>query len=133
MFTTMGSVGEFESHWRKCDELKVKTTFFPVRPGKIVFPTQEYPQLKQFDLPRDDVSALARTGSKVNNRYILIDGCIDYVVYPNEVPHHQTRFVLEIDKRGPNDSFVLIDPANGTIQPQDVEIGINPTIGDDAD
>jgi hypothetical protein len=132
MFVSDGSVEKFNESWKKCNDVKSQEVTF-MRAGKTVFPEQEYQQGHRFDVPVNDLKLLESLIDNKMPKAILITGCIDYSFEAKQSEHHQTRFIFEIDKRGPNETFAFIDPRNGDLAAQQVAVEINPLIGDDAD
>lgn len=95
---------ELDAVWWECEQYRTKPLeergsgigIFPDQPGKLSFWVKMEPQ---------DVKRLSTGGAPV------LAGCIDYAG-GNNVRRHQTRFVYEIDKKGP-DGKSLIFTANG--------------------
>jgi hypothetical protein len=46
----------------------------------------------------------------------MIAGCVDYLFQFAE-GHHQTAFVYELDKAGPNGAMLKLDPNEGEMSP----------------
>ncbi len=62
---------------------------------------------------------------------MMIVGCFDYV-YPFSAIHHQTQFVYEVDRTGPNNTLLVISPI-GTTPQNEVQLMLNPQLAGDAD
>jgi hypothetical protein len=59
-------------------------------------------------------------------------GCIDYDG-DGGVVRHQTRFVYEIDKKGPDGQVLLLSPAAGNVAIADVMVNLNPQLAGNPD
>ena len=76
------------------------------------------------DLKR--LSASPQTGAPI------LAGCIDYA-FVGETKRHQTRFVYEIDKKGSNNTALILNPTEGDIPIPDVLVNINPMLAGNPD
>jgi hypothetical protein len=99
-----------------------------VKDGIPIFPNQESPMRVHFGMKADQVGKLKTFPISA----VVIYGCLDYL-FPIGDAHHQTRFFYEIDKKGPNQTFVKIDPDNPPIGVSAIDLAINPGVAGDAD
>jgi hypothetical protein len=101
-FITRGETrDEVQKGWGACDQAKLKSEN-EFLAGTAVFPGQDVTQLHVFHMSKDDVD-FDRAATE-QNRFMMapvIVGCVDYVFEKNN-RHHQTRFVFEVDRKGPD-------------------------------
>jgi hypothetical protein len=62
----------------------------------------------------------------------MIAGCVDYLFQFAE-GHHQTAFVYELEKPGPNGAVLRLDPNDGEMSPGALLLEINPGLAGNAD
>jgi hypothetical protein len=109
-----------------CNALKYKSV-----PGTAIFPGQKTPLNHIFTMNKETVAEWKKPPQS-SNRALMISGCIDYI-FGTETTHHQTRFIYELDKQGPNRGFLQILPVNGEIPINELALAVNPTLIKDAD
>jgi hypothetical protein len=127
-----GFANEYASSWSKCDSRRTEDDSV-MRLGKTVFPEQQSPDNYRIDIPINHIDQLEQFIDRGIPAAIIFSGCIDYSTISDKVRHHQTRFLFEIDKRDPNNSFLHFDPRKGDIPRDQVTLAINPNVPDDAD
>jgi hypothetical protein len=99
--------------------------------GFFLFPNESFKWTAFLLMPPPEVAEWksAAKGSLIP----IIAGCVDYqFVFSGE--HHTTKFVYELDKRGPPERpWITIDPNAGDIPGIDLELSRNQTMPWDAD
>jgi hypothetical protein len=132
------SEGEVRKGWGACERAKRK----PVGQflaGTAVFPGQDVPQAHVFTMSSEDIAKWkveyerAASEQKPFTMAPIIVGCVDYV-FEADNRHHQTRFVFEADRHGPDSfSFLAIDPNGGNVPLKEFALAKNPALADDPD
>jgi hypothetical protein len=96
--------------------------------GVTIFPDQEGFIRSGFGMKSDELGRLRKEPGTA----LVIAGCIDYL-FPTGPDHHETRFFYEIDRSGPNQTFLAIDIDHLPTGAGGLVIAINPGIAGDAD
>lgn len=109
----------------KCDETRSGET---VVGGITLFPNAPESEKVWMRMPTAEVMRLIGTPMTT----IMVTGCVDYQ-YEFGAGHHQTQFLYEVDKAGPNGTFLKIDPAEGDLPVSSVVLAVNPVLDDSAD
>jgi hypothetical protein len=129
---------EVRKGWGTCNKARLKPEG-QLLAGTAVFPGQEIPQATVFVMQPEDVRRWKAdydraTAEKTNfGSAAVIVGCVDYV-FEKTNQHHQTRFVYEVDRKGPDAvSFLAIDPAAGNVPVGSIALAKNPGLADDPD
>ncbi len=114
--------------WEQCDLFRA----MPLDQrgtGVTIFPDQSPPLNYAAQMEPDDFKRLSTI--PVNGTAVFA-GCIDYT-FARQDERHQTRFVYEVDKKGPNGSVLIISPADGDIPIENVILNINPLLAGNPD
>jgi hypothetical protein len=127
-FILTGLYDDVVDSWKDCDERR-KNPVSNIKEGKTIFPNQEGSQRGVFVWSPQHIERLKNLSLPAA---LMISGCIDYLFQSAE-QHHQTRFVYELDKKGPNQTFLRINPAEGDLPIESLALAINPAIHADAD
>jgi hypothetical protein len=109
--------------WERCEAFR-KQPLETRGSGVSIFPDQLMPAASWYKMAPVDVE---RLNSKPMNGTPTLAGCIDYA-FIGETRRHQTRFVYEVNKKGPNDAVLSINPGEGDISAPDVMLMINPAL-----
>jgi hypothetical protein len=119
---------ELDDIWTECEQFRTMSfenrgsglSIFPDQRGVIIYPTKMTP---------DDVKKLTVHSTIAAPTFA---GCVDYG-WGEAIIRHQTRFVYEIDKKGPDGSAKLFSAADGDIPIADVMVNINPVLSGNPD
>jgi len=96
--------------------------------GITLFPDETYIQPYNFVLDkREEWRLVHEKGTTV-----MIAGCVDYLL-ADGTGHHQTAYVFELDRSGPDGTIVLIDPKSVPIPQNQLLLEINPALTANAD
>ena len=126
-FTRSAAPVELARVWDQCDKFRVA----PLETrgsGISIFPDQPAHLAGWAAMPADDVKHL----NAQPNVAPTFAGCIDYA-FIGETGRHQTRFVYEVDKMGPNNSTIRIVPADGDVPASNVILNVNPVLAGNPD
>jgi hypothetical protein len=127
---TNGSATEAYAGYQVCDlsrELPPKAV-----PGRVIFPNQSAPHNHVFTMNGSNFQQW-RNWKEGQIAALIIAGCTDYFWGDSPV-HHQTRFIFELDKTGPdNKSFLMVPGMPGEISANELGLAINPDLTKDAD
>jgi hypothetical protein len=96
--------------------------------GVTIFPDEEAPLNEWFRMMPTGIIRLRENKKDV----AMIAGCVDYLFQFAE-SHHQTAFVYELDKAGPNGSVLILDPDDGDLPPSALLLEVNPALAGNAD
>jgi hypothetical protein len=114
--------------WAECDQFRVA----PLEArgsGISIFPEQQPWMFYNAIMVADDVK---RIGVLPISGAPTFAGCIDYG-WGGDATRHQTRFVYEIDKKGPDGSAIIFSPGDGDIPIADVIVNLNPLLAGNPD
>jgi hypothetical protein len=127
LFYATGDSLQTESHLRSCDALRNRGTLA----GAALFPNQEDQRNHAFTMDADGVKNW-RNGKSESPGALMVAGCIDYVSGA-DTTHHQTNFIYQLNRPGPNRTILPIDSAPGQIAASDLSLVANPYLARDAD
>lgn len=127
-FRSMHTLKELDDVWSECE--KFRTISFEMRGSGIsIFPEQQQWLLNTAAMVSDDVKKL---GVKPISGAPTFAGCIDYG-WGRDAIRHQTRFVYEIDKKGPDGNATMFSSEGGDIPIADVVVNLNPYLAGNPD
>jgi hypothetical protein len=127
LFVRSPDAHEVFDAWLECAEARKRDVSI-ARNGTTIFPNQTSPMSMWFRLTRFHVDRLTKEDAAT----MMLAGCIDYLA-PLSAEHHQTAFVYEVDRAGPNGSLLTLRGAEGEIPVSDVRLMINPGLAGNAD
>jgi len=113
--------------WSNCDDFR-KIPLELRWSGIAIFPDQRQELRARFKMLPEDVKRLQSEKSVVST----LAGCIDYS-FAGETTRHQTRFVYEIDKKGPTGAVAMLDPTEEEVEIPNVMINLNPLLAGNPD
>lgn len=126
IFSFVSKYSDINDVWDKCDQYRTiplanrgsGISIFPGEPGQLLGPVRMVP---------DDVK---RLGVQPTSGAPMLVGCVDY---GNDIPRHQTRFVYEIDKKGPNGLATFFSASGGNISIPDIIVNVSPILAGNPD
>jgi hypothetical protein len=110
--------------------LKTKLTI-PSVPGDVIFPNHDSPVNHLFKMGSASMMACKERKPGVAGAPMIV-GRIDYI-FGTDPTHHQTRFIYEVDKPGPDRGFLAIEPTLGQVTANQIALAVNPLLAKDAD
>jgi hypothetical protein len=123
------SAAELERVRQKCEGDR-KRPINQTTQGITLFPSQSFDQPYGFVLSTTDEARLV--SPRIDGVAPMIAGCVDYVL-ANSDEHHQTAFVFELDRSGPDGAVLAIDPKAIPISAAELLLEINPALAPNAD
>jgi hypothetical protein len=120
---------EIDAIWTECEQFRT----WPLGTrgsGISIFPDQQQVMNYSSVMTHDDVTKLGMGAN--NGGAATFVGCIDYG-WGDNVTRHQTRFVYEIDKRGPNGVVQILPTDEVEIPVADVIVSLNPMLAGNPD
>jgi hypothetical protein len=119
---------ELDGVWERCEQFRA-TPLANRGSGISIFPDQQQPMVYSVNMAASDVKQL---GTHPATGAPTFAGCIDYG-WGDGLVRHQTRFVYEIDKKGPDGNATIWSSTGGDIQSSDVMINVNPILAGNPD
>jgi hypothetical protein len=128
-FRSLYSSKELDDVWAGCEKFRATPIETRGGSGVSIFPDQSQPMIYTVNMFPDDVK---RIGARPISGAPAFAGCIDYD-WGSAATRHQTRYVYEIDKKGPDGVETMISPDDGDIPIPNVVVNLNPLLAGNPD